>query len=144
MGCCCSGQHDCLTVFLEEPGNGGVFVPVNSSQTLSCSVIEEYIISSWLFQLRPDSLVFALSVPAILSIVQRDFQIDLTEISERMSIVTLNVTDELNETRLTCVAVGESIEEREALLIVYGMKELIRACMIMYSRLHYSCHTVRG
>ena len=115
-------------MFLEEPGNGEVFVPVDSSQTLPCSVIENHIIA-WTFQEDPDSPALTISTPAILAIVQTVFQIDLTVISPRMSVVTLNVTEELNETRLTCVAVGESIEEREALLIVYGMIELIRVCM---------------
>ena len=31
-------------MFLEEPGNGEVFLPINSSQTLTCSVTEDYII----------------------------------------------------------------------------------------------------
>ena len=43
--------------------------------------------------------------------------------------MTLNVTEELNETCLTCIAVGESIEEREALLIVYGMIARADTCM---------------
>ena len=115
-------------MFLEEPGNGEVFVPVDSSQTLPCSVTEDHIIS-WTFQEDPDSPPVTISIPAFLSIVQqRDFQIDLTVISPTMSVVTLNVTEELNETHLTCFAAGESIEEREALLIVYGMSIIGYLC----------------
>ena len=102
-------------------------MPVDSSQTLTCSVTGNHIIA-WTFQEDPDSPVFPISNPAILANVQMRFQIDLTEISPSMSVVTLNVTEELNETRLTCTAVGEFTEEREALLIVYGMSIIGYMC----------------
>ena len=107
-------------MFLEEPGNGEVFVPVNSTQTLTCSVTEDYIIASWQFQ-QPGSPTLSLNNDAELGIVQNNFQIDLTILSPMLSIVTLNVTEELNETRLACLAVsGSNLERREALFIVYG------------------------
>ena len=97
-----------------------MFLPLNTNQALTCSVTVGHIIS-WTFQEDPDSPPVTISIPAFLSIVQqRDFQIDLTVISPTMSVVTLNVTEELNETRLTCIAAGESSEEKEALLTVYG------------------------
>ena len=109
-------------MFLEEPGNGEVFLPINSSQTLTCSVTEDYIISSWQFQPQPGS-TFSLNNDAELGLVQNNFQIDLTVLSRMLSKVTLNVTEELNETQLTCLAVssnGLNSERREALFIVYG------------------------
>ena len=108
-------------MFLEEPGNGEVFVPVNSSQTLTCSVTEDYMISSWQFQ-HPDlPTTFSLNIDAELRLVQNIIQVDLTLLSPRLSIVTLNVTEELNETHLTCIALsGLNSERREAIFIVYG------------------------
>ena len=107
-------------MFLEEPGNGEVFVPVNSTQTLTCSVTEDYIIASWQFQ-QPGSPTVSLNNAAELQLVQNTFQINLTILSPTMSVVTLNVTEELNETRLACLTLnGSNLARREALFVVYG------------------------
>ena len=108
-------------MLLEEPGNFEVFLPLNSSQTLTCSVTGDFMISSWQFQLPDSPTTFSLINAAELRLVQNIIQVDLTLLSPRLSIVTLNVTEELNETRLTCIALsGLNSERREALFIVYG------------------------
>ena len=106
------------SVFPEEPagGEGTVFVPVNSTTTFRCSVAVGYTVS-WLVQ--PPGAQFPLPFTVSTS------QFELT-ISDRTSTLTVHgITEELNETRVVCVASEEdnvlSTELHEVLAIVYGM-----------------------